>query len=61
MATAEEPKLKKKLDKTKILYLIILILSSFIMYQSVTLHFAKVSNTIAITYYFNFLNKPIDK
>ncbi len=52
---------KKKFDKTKLLYLIIFILSSFIMYQSVTLHFSKVSNTIAITYYFDFLNNTIDK
>lgn len=58
---AEETKKTNKIDKTKILYLIIFILSALIMYQSVTLHFTKESNTIAITYYFDFLNNPIDK
>lgn len=57
----EEPKVKKKFDKTKILYLIIAILLCFIMYQIVTLDFHKVGNTIAITYNFNISNNPIDK
>ena len=62
MEIVEEPKkIKKKFDPTKLLYLIIFILSAFIVYQSVTLHFSKVGNTIAVTYYFDFLNNTIDK